>query len=191
VIDVRAYGLELIGAVADGERGQNGAILSPPRRNESGSRHGDRGLPKHQCSVSPLTTQRDRERKRSHRRPRPSRWTRSRPCASPSSASIVATKPGKPRIHVQSRRYPTRPPCWSTSRENDTGWVRRRVRSFSDVQAAVQTAHPTCGPRRRPVLPQIAVPRLRYTSPGARLTLLWRCVRQMSSSRLPSASGAC
>ena len=28
-------------------------------------------------------------------------------------------------------------------------------------------------------------------APGARLTLLWRCVRQMSSSRLPSASGAC
>ena len=26
-------------------------------------------------------------------------------------------------------------------------------------------------------------------APGARLTLLWRCVRQMSSSRLPSASG--
>lgn len=32
-IDGRAYGLELIGAVADRERGQNGAILSDSRED--------------------------------------------------------------------------------------------------------------------------------------------------------------
>ena len=129
-----------------------------PRRSISGSRCHRRARIHHQGRSSQARSFVDRARvvRRPHplhgyRRPCRSTWTRSRLCASPSSSLIVVTRnPGKPRIHVQSRCDPTRPPLLVAHQERTTpgGPVPRGIALY--VQAAEQIAHPKSRPRRWP-----------------------------------------
>ena len=75
-----------------------------------------------------------------------------RVCKRPLSASSIVTtrNPDNPRIHVQSRRDPTGPPLLVAHQERTTSNPGWHVGSRVDIQAAEQTAHPNCGPRRRP-----------------------------------------
>ncbi len=76
-------------------------------------------------------------------------WTRL--VASPSSPSTRSTRnPDSPRIHYNPAAIPrVLPGCKHNKRERHRV-VRCPVGSHFIVQAAEQTAHPKCGPRRRP-----------------------------------------